>query len=92
VGVRDGRWLGIFCMATRPEFRRRGAATALLHALSGWGRERNADRIYLQVMEANSPARSVYARAGFTTLYGYHYREQPNAGGEIEAGQRGLAP
>jgi ribosomal protein S18 acetylase RimI-like enzyme len=76
LGVVDGGWLGLFCMGTRPEFRRRGAATALLHALATWGGEHGARRAYLQVMDENVPAIGVYARAGFETLYHYHYRER----------------
>jgi ribosomal protein S18 acetylase RimI-like enzyme len=75
--VADEDWIGLFCMATRPEFRRRGAATAVLRALAGWGRHQGAARAYLQVMDDNLPARSLYARAGFETLYHYHYREAP---------------
>jgi N-acetylglutamate synthase len=74
LGVLEGGWMGLFCMATRPEYRRRGAATAVLSALARWGLEHGATRAYLQVMEDNSAARALYARAGFATLYGYHYR------------------
>jgi hypothetical protein len=28
-------------------------------------------------MDHNTPARALYARAGFATLYPYHYREAP---------------
>ena len=34
-------------------------------------------RIYLQVQQDNAGAVSLYARAGFFTLYAYHYREEP---------------
>lgn len=77
VGVCEGAWLGIFCMATLPAFRRRGAATAVLRRLAEWGEERGATGAYLQVMQTNAPACALYARLGFTTLYGYHYREAP---------------
>jgi N-acetylglutamate synthase len=77
LGVADEDWIGLFCMATRPEFRRRGAATAVLHALARWGERQGATGAYLQVMDDNAPARSLYARAGFETLYHYHYREAP---------------
>lgn len=63
-------------MGTRPEFRRRGAATATLHALATWGGEQGAERAYLQVMAENLPATAVYARAEFERLYHYHYRER----------------
>jgi GNAT superfamily N-acetyltransferase len=77
LGVLDQDWIGIFCMATCLEFRRRGAATAVLHTLAGWGERHAATRAYLQGMDDNAPALALYARAGFETLYHYHYREAP---------------
>jgi ribosomal protein S18 acetylase RimI-like enzyme len=74
LGVVEAGWLGIFSMSTQPAFRRRGAATALLHGLAAWGRGRGASQVYLQVMEDNPAAQAVYERAAFTTRYGYHYR------------------
>jgi RimJ/RimL family protein N-acetyltransferase len=76
LGVCEAGWLGIFSMSTRPAFRRRGAATAVLHELTRWGRGRGATQVYLQVMEDNPAAQAVYERAGFTTAYGYHYRRR----------------
>jgi hypothetical protein len=35
----------------------------------------------LQVMRGNAAALRLYERAGFTTLYDYHYRTGPAAGG-----------
>ena len=75
LGVAERGWTGIFCMDTLPSFRRQGAATAILQALSEWGASCGAARMYLQVMADNAPAVALYARAGFTTLYSYHYRE-----------------
>jgi ribosomal protein S18 acetylase RimI-like enzyme len=74
MGVMEQGWVGIFAMATRPEFRRQGAATAVLHALAEWGHARGATRMYLQVMEENLAAQALYAGIGFETLYAYHYR------------------
>jgi ribosomal protein S18 acetylase RimI-like enzyme len=76
LGVSAGGWLGLFCMGTRPEFRRRGAALAVLQTLAEWGGQRGAHDVYLQVMDNNAPARALYARAGLQTLYSYHYREK----------------
>jgi ribosomal protein S18 acetylase RimI-like enzyme len=79
LGVHEGDWVGVFCMATVPAFRRLGAATAVLHALAAWGRQRGVARLFLQVLHENTPAQALYARAGFTPLYAYHYREQAEA-------------
>jgi ribosomal protein S18 acetylase RimI-like enzyme len=78
LGVREAEWVGIFCMATCPECRRRGAATAVLHALARWGERHAASRAYLQVMEDNPAALALYAWVGFETLYRYHYRVAPD--------------
>jgi len=75
LGVLEAGHLGIFSMATRPDFRRRGAATAILGALVQWAQARDATQVYLQVMDRNQPAQRLYAGLGFKTLYRYHYRE-----------------
>jgi N-acetylglutamate synthase len=74
LGVLDGQCLGIFNLATRPAFRRQGAARAIISGLAAWATSRGAATLYLQVMERNMPARTLYASLGFTTLYTYHYR------------------
>ena len=74
LGVVEGRHLGIFCMATQPEQRRRGLAGQVLRALAQWGAAAGAEHAYLQVMLQNAPAQALYAQAGFRTLYHYHYR------------------
>ena len=79
LGVLEADWLGIFCMGTAPQFRRRGAASATLRTLARWGQLYGAEQLYLQVVENNNPARLLYDRLGFATLYHYHYREQPPA-------------
>jgi ribosomal protein S18 acetylase RimI-like enzyme len=77
LGVTQGEWLGLFSVVTRPEFRRRGAAMAVLHALASWGEAQGAGSAYLQVMEENTGARALYERLGFETRYLYWYREGP---------------
>jgi GNAT superfamily N-acetyltransferase len=72
--VADGDWVGIFGMGTRPESRRRGAATAVLHGLARWAAAQGCPQLYLQVETDNDAARTLYAGAGFTDAYGYHYR------------------
>lgn len=73
--AQDG-WAGLFNIATRPDYRRRGAALALLHTLSTWAAQQDASRLYLQVRDQNQPALALYQRLGFSTLYQYWYREQ----------------
>lgn len=75
LGVVERGWIGLFSVATRPEFRRQGAATIVIQALAQWGQRHQASRMYLQVMANNNSALTLYARLGFETLYHYHYRE-----------------
>jgi GNAT superfamily N-acetyltransferase len=73
-GALDGEWLGIYEVATLPEARRRGAATAIIGALAAWGLARGARRAYLQVEEDNTAAHALYARLGIRRAYRYRYR------------------
>ena len=76
LGLDHGGFLGIFNVATHPQARRQGLATALTAQLCRWGEQRGLSSAYLQVSSSNAGARSVYERLGFATLYKYFYREQ----------------
>jgi len=73
LGVVEQEWLGIFNMATLPQYRRLGAARSILNTLVLWAKEQGATQAYLQVMEENRPARALYECLGFETLYHYYY-------------------
>jgi GNAT superfamily N-acetyltransferase len=73
-GVPQGEWLGVYAMAVAPDARRRGLGRRVLRALLGWGREQGCRSAYLVVVERNTPARAMYASAGFTEAGRYHYR------------------
>lgn len=82
LAVTERGWLGLFCMVTAPQWRRRGYATALLGACGRWGVAQRCGDAYLQVEGANAPAQQLYRQTGFTRSHGYHYRvgpEQPLA-------------
>jgi GNAT superfamily N-acetyltransferase len=74
MGVAEDGDLGIFEVFTVPEARGRGPARRAPGALFAWGLGLGASRAYLQVAEANAPARALYASLGFETAYRYHYR------------------
>ncbi len=76
VGVVERDWLGLFGMFTADHYRRQQAATQILRALALWGQQQGAVQSYLQVMQDNLAATSLYQRVGFETLYDYHYREK----------------
>lgn len=67
-------YAGVFCMATRPQWRRRGFGGAVLRELTRWASERHDRWMYLQVLADNHPARSLYRRVGLSPAYSYHYR------------------
>lgn len=75
--VLDGGLCGIFDLAVRPEFRRRGLGRHLLGALARWGAAQatggDAPRLWLQVAPGNAAARRVYEAAGFVEAYRYRY-------------------
>lgn len=86
-GVRDGRVIAsglsvldhgvasVQCMATLPEARRTGAASAVLAAIEDYARDGGARRLYLQADAENAAAIALYGRAGFTVAGHYHTRE-----------------
>jgi ribosomal protein S18 acetylase RimI-like enzyme len=71
--VADGTLCGVFDLAVRPEFRRRGLGQRLLRALAGWGAGQGAALCWLQVAPGNDAARRIYGAAGFAEAYRYRY-------------------
>lgn len=53
-------------MFVRPQARGRRVGEALIDAVIGWARARNAPSVHLWVTETNQPARRLYERYGFT--------------------------
>ncbi len=52
-------------IATHPDCRRRGAAAAVLGALTAYAKERGAYALHLEVRQSNAPAIALYERFGF---------------------------
>jgi ribosomal protein S18 acetylase RimI-like enzyme len=77
LGVVERGWLGIFNVATHPQFRRRGLAAAVVGDLAHWASGFGAQSAYLQVFSINTAALALYKRLGFTTDYSYWYRRRP---------------
>jgi ribosomal protein S18 acetylase RimI-like enzyme len=76
LAVAEPPWVGLFNIATVPEFRGRGAATAVTESLADWSRRKGAREMYLQVEIENSVAIRFYEALGFKTDYTYWYRDQ----------------
>ena len=71
--VEDG-WAGLFDIVTSPAARRQGYGQQLVHGLLKAAWDLDARQVYLQVTANNTPARTLYARLGFTERYQYWYR------------------
>jgi GNAT superfamily N-acetyltransferase len=57
-------------MWVRPQARGQMVASALITAVIGWARARDARALHLWVTENNKPARRLYERCGFTPTGG----------------------
>ena len=66
-------WAGVSALRVTPEHRRAGVALQLVGALADAARARGIRSVYLQVLQANSPARSLFERLGFSTHHEYRY-------------------
>jgi N-acetylglutamate synthase len=66
-------WLSIHGMRTSPGSRGQGMAGRILATLAAEAQRRGLDRAFLQVMENNDSARSLYRSAGFVKAWRYHY-------------------
>ena len=52
-------------IATHPDYRRRGCASAIMHALEAFMRDNGVEFVYLEVRESNIGARALYEKEGF---------------------------
>ncbi len=75
--VVDGPWCGIFDVATRSEFRRRGLAERLIRADAEWAGGLGATRLWAQVASTNAGSLALQRRVGLTEAYRYRYRIRP---------------
>jgi len=73
----DGGLAAIYDIVTAADFRGRGLATSIVAALMSEAARMGAADALLQVNADNAPARAVYVKFGFATLYTYHYRARP---------------
>jgi GNAT superfamily N-acetyltransferase len=69
LGVVDGPWIGLSCMATDVARRGRGSGRRVLGALATWGLAHAARVAYVQVDAANPAALRLSAAAGLETAY-----------------------
>lgn len=55
-------------IATHPDFRRRGCASAIIDALEEFLSSKSVQNIFLEVRVSNTPARTLYEGKGFRTV------------------------
>ncbi len=77
LGILDRDYVGIYAIHVRDDLRRMGLARQICTALLEEGRRKGADKAYLQIVEGNGPALSLYESLGFRQLYQYWFRVQP---------------
>jgi GNAT superfamily N-acetyltransferase len=73
LGVIDGDWVGLYCLATLPRARRRGCARGLIRHLTARARALGAERAHLAVMEANEPSQQLCRSLDFEPQQRYSY-------------------
>ncbi len=76
LGILDRDYIGIYAIHVREDYRKKGYARQLLGTLLLEGQKKGAQRAYLQVVEGNHPARSLYEAFGFRYFYTYWFRVQ----------------
>jgi ribosomal protein S18 acetylase RimI-like enzyme len=76
VTIVDGAVASVQCMATQPQFRRRGGARTVLAAIESAAASAGARWLYLQTGGDNTAARALYERTGFTVASRYHTRSR----------------
>lgn len=75
--VAERGFAGISNIIVDPKHRRKGIAQQLLRALAVWAQEHEADRLYLQVIDDNAPAVTLYRQLGFDRISGHRYWIKP---------------
>ncbi len=70
-------WASIHGMRTAANSRGRGLAARVLAGLADAAAQQGLERVFLQVEEGNRSALALYGRAGFATVWRYHYWRKP---------------
>ena len=78
--VADGRYCGIFDLATRPEYRRRGLGERLIRAAAHWAAGLGAETVWAQVAATNTASLALQRRVGLREVYRYRYLVKPITG------------
>jgi GNAT superfamily N-acetyltransferase len=74
LAVVDKNYVGLFDILTDPAYRRQGLGSRISSNMLRWGKAGGARTAYLQVMNVNKPAITLYENLGFAEAYKYWYR------------------
>lgn len=74
LGVAVGDYLGVFEVVVDPAHRRQGHATRMMDALHRFGASAGASTAFLQVLEDDNRAMSLYRSLGYEVSHRYWYR------------------
>ena len=78
LGILDRDYIGIYAIHVDPSYRRQHFARAICQHLLLQGQKQGAKKAYLQVVQGNTPARTLYEHLGFQQLYTYWFRVSPD--------------
>ena len=73
LAVAERGYVGIFDLIVDERYRRQGIAQSLITHIIDWGKKNSATWGYLQVVEENTTAISLYQKLGFKKAYNYRY-------------------
>ncbi len=74
LGILDREYVGVYAIHVAEECRKRGYATSIIQTILSRARERGASKAYLQVVTDNAPAKALYRKLGFRSVYSYYFR------------------
>lgn len=76
LGVLQANCFGIFDIIVDPKRRREGFGTSLILSMLNHAQKQGATQSYLQVVDANEGAKTLYAKIGYQERYKYWYRRK----------------
>lgn len=76
LGVIERGFIGLYNIVTDAAYRNQGFGEQMILHLLRWGQAHGATDSYLAVVANNGPARSLYAKIGYTEVYTHWYRLQ----------------
>jgi len=74
LGILEDGFIGLFDIVVDKNYRNSGLGYLIVENILRWGRNNGAEKAYLQVLNDNSPAISLYKKMGFNEVYQYWYR------------------